>query len=95
MCLHQLLAFSLDSNEPKDLRRTLAHDDLLVSTFTSVEDGTALVGTSELLRMVEHLLPFAYRAFLLNDYFSVQFLCAQGLNRGMLCAEHGGKRARL
>jgi hypothetical protein len=62
----------------------LKHDDSLVSTFTSVEDGAAFVCTSELLRMVEHLLSFALRALFLYDSFRVQFVRIQGLDCGML-----------
>jgi hypothetical protein len=55
--------------------------NLLISTFTSVENGAALVGAPELLGMVEHLLSFALWTFLLYDGLGAQFVRIERLNR--------------
>ena len=53
---------------------------LLIAAFTSVEDGASLVGTSQLLRVIEHLLTLANRALLLNDCFCVEIIRFELLN---------------
>ena len=73
----------------------MEHSDLLITTFTSVEDGAALVCTSKLLRVVEHLLPFAPRAFLMYDSLHVQLVHIDGLHCGMFCAKDRWKGTRL
>jgi len=59
------------------------YEDLLITALASVEDGAAFVRTSELLRMIEHLMPFTDRALFLYNSLGIQFVRIQGLDCGM------------
>lgn len=52
-----------------------------ISTFASVENGAALIGTAQLLRVVEHLCPPAVWTILGNDGFSLEILHVDSLHR--------------
>ena len=79
----QLFVFSLQRHELQELSVEW-FNDLLVTTFASVEDSAPFIGASKLLGMVEHLCPLAYRTVFLYDCLRVEFIGIQGLDRGVL-----------